>query len=299
LEMFAFGGDGTAVPNRAHTLDRFSGVTALAAGTAGDIGIGAYEDGDLVVWSEGDDAYPAAATGKLFVSSDRGATAPTAVGSFTNIIKAFAKMSNSVVGVGKTGAGAGYVAISNDRGVSWASVGGTVIAGLTGKELYDIAVDVKTGNAYIAGADGKLLKARQSGSTLTVTDISANHGIATDLLAVAVLAKNHLVIGGVGGTCKESLDGGVTWHTLDVPGTADVVSLAGNAFRLIIGAGSAIYERSIMTKNKIMGAVMNDGVTLGGAVTKVRMGLEDNFNQFFVTTAAGEVFAGLGFYPNA
>lgn len=299
LELAAFGGDGTAVPNRAHTLDRFASVTALTAGTATEIGLAAYNDGDLLVFAEADDTYSAATAGKLFVSADRGATAPTAVAAFTHIIKAFAKLSSSIIAVGKTTAGAGYIAISSDRAVSWSTVSGTVVASLTGKELYDVAVDDKTGYAYIVGADGTLLKARATGSTLTITDISTNHGIATDLLAVAVLGRNHVVIGGTGGECKESLDGGVTWRALSVPGSADITGLAGNIYRLIIGAGTVLYERSILTQNIVKAAVLNDGVTLGGAVTKIRMGLEDNFNQFFVSTAAGEVFAGVGFYPNA
>ncbi|APU89037.1 hypothetical protein Rctr85_008 [Virus Rctr85] len=294
------GGDGTAVPDVQLTDDRFGSVTALTGlGIATDTATAVFSEGDLVLVALTESG--ADPDGKLYVSRDRGVSFAVVAG-FTDIVNAFAKLGNTIIAIGDTGGAStgATVYLSEDQGSTWSEVTASAVTALTTQALNHVAVDPATGRIYMVADGGKMLVARLSGSTLTVSDISANTGAGiNNLNAVAVLAKNHVVIGGAAGFAAESKNGGVTFAVLDVPGSDAIGGLDGNIYRLVIGAGTKLYERSLITKNAITEIVPENGQTLVGAVTRVKMGLEGNMNQFFAVTASGEVVLGRGFYPNA
>jgi hypothetical protein len=296
--VVAVGGDGTAVPLVTNTDDRFSSVSAFVTGAAAaNVATAAYSEGDMILVNTNDGGAPP--VGETRVSRDRGATW-TIVADLAVIIHRFVKLGNTLIAVGETGAGAAKLYISEDQAATWTEVTASAVTALTTQALLDAAVDTATGQIYIVAKGGKMLKGRLSGSSMAVADISTNTGAGTNNInAVAVLGRDHIVVGGAAGYAEESTDGGVTFKTLDVPGSDPITGLAGNIYRLIIGAGTKLYERSIITKNAVTEIVLQNGQTLAGNVTRVIMGLGDNMNQFFAVTDAGEVALGVGFYPNA
>lgn len=296
--LIAVGGDGTAVPAVTKTDDRFNSNSALTGvGALTDVAQASFTDGDLVIVSVLETGTPN--TGSLWVSRDRG-TNWSQVAGFDAIINAFAKLGNTIIAVGETGGGAAKLFVSENQGTTFTEVTASAVTALATNGLNDVAVDRETGKIYIVADGGKMLVGRLAGSGMSVSDISANTGASTnDLNGVAVLRKNHVVIGGAAGFVAESQNAGVSFTAIDIPGSDDVGGLDGNQYRLVIGAGTKVYERSIYTKNAVAEVALENGQTLTGDITRVRMGLDNNMNQFFLVTDEGEVVLGRGFYPNA
>lgn len=296
--VVAAGGDGTAAAAITRTDDRFSSVTALTgAGALTDIAQALYTEGDMIIVSLLIEGTPD--TGELWVSRDRGATW-VQVATFVDLINAFAKVGTTIVAVGGVTGAAAKVFISEDQGNTWTAVTASAVTALTTKALLDVAVDDFFGKIYMVGEGGTVLVGRLAGSGMNVSDISVNAGGgANNVNAVAVLRPDHVVVGGAAGFAAESKDGGAEFVTLDVPGSDAIGSIAGNQYRLIIGAADKLYERSILTDNAVEEITLEYGVALAGDVTRIRMGLDGNMNQFFACTDEGEVVLGRGFYPNA
>lgn len=299
LSLITVGGDGTAVPSVIVTEDRFATVSTLTVGTAADRGKAIYNVGDTLVLAVYTGAtYTAATIGEIRVSTDRGVSWTEIVG-IVDPLAGFIGYDSTVYGFGKDASGDAVLYVSNNAGLSWTAV--TSAALPTGSGLLGGAYDVATGRAYFVGEDATVLVGRVVGSTLTLTDISANvTGLTTeDMLAVAVLGENNILIGGAGGKAFESRDGGVTWEAVAVSGTTAITSIAGNKHRAMVGAGSNLYERTVMTKNVFKKITLELGQTLSGVVTSVVMGPEGNFNLFATTTDAGEQVISKAFYPGA
>jgi hypothetical protein len=295
--VLTVGSDGTAAPSVIKTDDRFSSVTAPTGyGVETDEAHAVFTEGDTVIVSVLKQGTPD--VGELYVSRLRGST-PAKVANFTALINSFAKLGNSVIAAGETIAGAAKLFLSDDLGTTWTEVGGSVLTGMTAAGLNQVAVDKETGRAYIAADGGKLLVGRMVGSSMAISEVSGHGASSNNILSVAVLGRNHIIVGGAAGFCAESKDGGSTWTAVDVPGSDAVAAIGGNRLRTLFGAGTALYERSVLTKNAMKAIVLQDGQSITGNITRIVMGLEDNMNQFFVVTDDGEVAVGVGFYPGA
>jgi len=110
---------------------------------------------------------------------------------------------------GVKAAGGGWLAVSTDDGVTWASV--TVVAGITGA-VYALA-DVVGLILYVGGANGEL---HQWVAPATWTDLGTPLGFGTDdVLDIAIDGVAGVMV--VGGdstptfTCKYSANAGATW----------------------------------------------------------------------------------------
>jgi hypothetical protein len=291
------GGDGTAVPTVQVTANRYASITAKSMGALTDVGKDVATIGNTVITALYTGATFAAATaGKLFVSNDRLATSAVAVTGFIDVISRLVVVGNTVFAVGKDLAGEAVVHVSLNRGSSWTAVTSTALPAVA---LLDAAWDKAARKLYVVGEDGKVLVGEMSGSTMLFTDISANvNEASTDFAAVVVLDYNHIFIGGSGGKAKESRDGGATWSTVVVAGTTAITAADGDKNRLVVGAGTNVYLRDVLTSNNFSAITMEFGQTLAGIVASVRMAPE-NFNLFTITTANGEVAIMKPFYPGA
>lgn len=297
LDAIIVGGDGTAAPTVQVTDNRFGTVTSKSVGAATDVGKDVVTIGDNVVVALYTGASFAAATaGKLYVSSDRLATSPVQITGLVDVLSKFAVNGNTVYAVGKDDGGAAVMHISTNKGTSWVPVTSTA---LPAGALLDVAWDAMAQKLYTVGEDGAVLVGQMSGSTLVLTDISANVDEATtDFTTVVVLDYNHIFIGGSGGVALESRDGGVTWTTVVVAGTTAITAADGDKNRLVVGAGTNIYIRDVLTQGNFRAVTLEYGQTLAGVVADVTMAPE-NFNLFVVTTVSGEVVVLKPFYPGA
>jgi len=298
LAVITVGGDGTAIPSVIISEDRFATVSTSTVGTAADRAKAIYSNGDTLVLAVYTGATFAAATvGEVQVSQDRGSTW-TEITGLVDVIAGIAGNESTVFAFGKNADGDAVLHMSTNAGASWTASTSTVLP--TGSALMGGAWDNEQGRLYLVGEGGTLLVGRIVGSNLTLTDISANlPGTPGDLLAVAVLGENNILVGGAAGYAAESRDGGVTWETVIVSGTTAITAIAGNKHRAMVGAGSNLYERTVMTKNAFKKVTLELGQTLSGTITSLVMGPEGNFNLFAGTTDAGEQFLSKPFYPGA
>lgn len=301
LAFVAGGGDGTAAAEAIKTDDRFSTQAAMSTGAAiGQFVSAYYNDGSLIVEGTTDDFTPGtAATGSLHVSRDGGNTWSTISG-ITAPIYGIDRLGDTLFVVGGTGAGVPVLYKSEDGGKSWSAVSHTLISGTDA--FLGIAVDQESGRGYIVGEGGTLLLLQTSGSAVTLTDLSGNlAGSPGALGAIAVLAKDFIAVGGAAGYYAESQDGGVSFTQYGVSGSTAIAKIAGDRWRTVVGAGTKLYERSVLTNYEFQEVTLENGVSNTGTIRdiKIRVGTADNFNMFVAVTSDAEVILGKPFLPNS
>lgn len=294
--MLAVGGDGTAIPSLALTTNRFNDVTVLTSGAAAtNVGNAVYQKGDFILFACGIVATP---TAGIVRASYDGGTTWTALADIPEAIYDICDADGTLVLVGGDATDGGRVYLTSDRGATITEVTSTVIPAST--KLNAAAYDKATRRIYIVGDAGVLLVGRLSGSTLTLTDISANlEGAPGALNAVCVITKNELIVGGAAGYIYQSRDGGLTWTQAGVTTSSAITSIAGNRWRTVVAAGTVLYERIALNDNAFEVIVLQDGATVTGDYTRVRMNVGEDFNRFVAVTDDGEVVLGVGFYPGA
>lgn len=298
LALVAVGGNGTAAPAVWATKDRFSSVTnpALTGAAAGDVAKAVWTRGDNIVVSTYTGATLSAATvGSLYVSVDGGATF-SKISNVTSVIADIFEASGMLFAVGKNALGDAVIWTSDNNGQSWTSVTSTALPAAT--TLMSGSYDAETGRLYFVGG-AKLLVGKVIGTTLTLSDISAAlPATVTSLNRVLVVGSGELIVGGDAGYLVTSRDSATTFIKLSV-GSANVVGIAGNQYRLVVAAGNALYERTIMTDNDFRRVTLQNGQTITGNYTHISMAADDDFNRYAAVTTAGEVVFGKPFYPNA
>jgi hypothetical protein len=300
-DAFVAGGDGTLADVAGSTEDRFSSVDAIDLGIpVGSLATSMYVSGSVVLVGFADVAAPATAvTGGTSISVNSGAnfsldtnlTAPVwGVGFF----------SGQYLAIGGTGAGAPQMWTS-DNGIEWTAVSASALAGTD--TLTALAIDEEEGNFYVVGEGGSLYKGSFTGGTVSVADISANLPGAPGLLrSVAVVNGDRVIVGGATGYAAESFDGGATFSTVAVSGSAVVGAVAGNQYRQIYGIGDVLYERSILTKYDLSEIELENSAAFTGDITAIvtpAASAYNSFNYFLVTTDSGQVIFVKPRYPNA
>lgn len=300
LGMFAVGGDGVAVPEVRITDDRFESSTTSATGAAAtDIATAVYSDGGLVLVGTSDVANPtAAATGNMAVSTDGGTT--FALDTVILLpVHAITRLGDTLIAVGGAAAGPAKVWFSQDEGATWTA--STSAALPAADALIDVSADPETGRVYAVGESGTLLLIEVAGSSLVITDLSANlPGAPGVLWAVKVLAKDQVAVGGAAGYFAESLDGWVSGTQKSIgAGVSTIKAIAGTKYRTLAGAGTALYERSAASNYDFETVTLENGLTVTGDYTAIREGVDGDFNQFVAVTDDGEVVFGKAFYPGA
>ncbi len=303
LDVLAGGGDGTAAPLALSTDDRFESVTnpTTGIGTAKVI-TDIYTDGDIVVVAHSDKELPSgpATAGGIVVSTDDGANF-AAVSGITVPIFGVDRIGDTFVAVGGTGAGAAKVYIARGNVTTWTEVASVALPGTDA--LAGVAVDEYTGRIYMVGESGTLLVAQLSGSAMPISDISANlPGTPGLLTEVAVLGDDHVAVGGAAGYFAESFDGGATFQQKTVAGSTVIGAIGGTTLRTLVGAGTNLYERDILTNMDFKKVVLEDGQAVTGNYTAIATGVDEalgRFNMFVAVTDDSEVVIGKPFYPGA
>lgn len=291
-KLVAGGGDGVAIPLAIGTSDRFSSISTYVTGAAATHVITAiYRKNDFIIVAE-----KLAAVGALRVSYD-GGTTWSAVAGYAEIVNEIIDVDGTLVFVGGDGTG-GAVAISSDLGQTVTAITSTAIPAAAG--LNGVAYDKITGKLYIVGDSGTLLSGRFSGSTLSLSDISANlAGTPGALFRVVVRDAKEIVVGGAAGYLAESHDSALTFTEMAFNSASAVKGLAGNLWRLVVGAGTKVYEQTALTNYEIVELALENGVTLTGNITRARMNLNDDFNRYALCTDDGQIAILRPFYPNA
>lgn len=298
LSLLTAGGDGTAAPTIVVTDDRFTTTTTPSAGSVADVAYATFSVADVQLVSAGDDADPSAATTANVYRSIDGGTTYVEVPDIDIVVYKFISVGDDIMAVGVTVGGAASTWISTDRGNSFTEL---VNSDYPAAEAFvTAAYDKETLKLYFGGASGSLFTGRLSTTGLSLTDITANlGGTPTAIAEVVLLDRDNLVVAGAAGVVKESWDGAATFSTIAFPTTAAITCAAGNKYRLVLGSSTKVYQRSFLTRNRIVEAELEDGAVLTGNVTDVAMNVDDDFNRFAVCTDDGEVALGLPFYPTA
>lgn len=310
----AVGGSGNLADEgfAAVTDDRFATVTDISniTGTGSDYFHSSVSVGNTVVASSTASNDLSATAGTLHVSASRGEAGTwNAASGFAKPVYGLARMGEYIVGVGKGGtvlaAGPSGMCISSNQGASFEEITSSAL-GQANTILRDAAYDEDKARLYVVGTDssggaGKVLVATESGGDITVVDISANilSLAPTSLTQVAVLAEDHIAVAGASGFYAESRDGGTTWSKIAVGTTDAITALDGNVHRVVLGATTKLFERTILSNNDFTQITLQDGATVTGNYTAITMGLEGDMNSFIAGTSAGEIVAGRPFYPGA
>jgi hypothetical protein len=300
-ELAIVGGDGTAAASVLSSENRLSTTTShtLTGASDGDVAKAVFNDGDVILVAAYTSAtdFASATEAAVYRSGDRG-TSFAAVSGLDDAFVGFLHAGDAIFAYGNTIAGDAVIFFSLDQGVSWTEVTSDALP--TSDSLVDGAYDEETGFVYFVSSGAVLLKGRLSGESFSVSDISSNLvGSPSGLGAVAVLHKNIVLVGGASGYLAQSNDGGVTFVAKAISTTDAISAIDGNAWRTIVAAGTALFERSALTKNAFSAIVLRDGGSVTGDYTAVRMAPDDDFNRFVAVTDDGEVVFGAPFYPNA
>ncbi|MEP7290531.1 MAG: hypothetical protein ABI835_02055 [Chloroflexota bacterium] len=300
FDSFYVGGGAGGVADAAYlakTTDRFGATTVLTTGIpVGNSVVGLYADGDIVLAAFADNPIVAtAATGGTAISGDGGLSF-TLDGNLTAPIFDVDFFMGQYIAVGGVGAGQALLYVSDD-GVTWTSI---VSAQLPATQtLLSIAVDKENEIFYISGTGGTLLKGTKSGETITLSALAPTGVSTSDLNRVAVFGSDHLAVGGVGNYYAESFDRGVTWVRPTVPGSADIYGIAGISYiRSVVGTGSVIADRTILSDNNYVAKVPRSGATITGNYRDV-VTLPGEHQYFLGVTDAGEVVLLRPMFPGA
>lgn len=286
------GEDGdAAAPNSYVSGDRFATNSANSTGApVGSQIEDIFNDGDVVLMAFSDGVGVATGTtGGTLISADGGATF-TIDSNITEPVYGVTKFGGTYVAVGGTGSGAGLIWTSSD-GISWTAVSSTILSAGT-DALTDIAVDGDV--FYAVGEGGSLVRGQFSGDSIVLNDLSANlPGTPGTLNRILVLAEDNFVVAGASGYMAETEDGGSSFVQIPFPGSAAITALDGNRYRLLAGAGTNVYEASILNRNSWTAVY-----TATGNITDIDMA-EEEFNYFVIVTDGGEVIFARPPYPNA
>lgn len=299
LDLMAVGGDVAVLPTVVNTDDRFESVISGTTGAIGDIAYTSYADGDLQLVCVGDNVDPSAATSALVYRSINRGVDFTALTDIDIIVYDFIKVGSDILAVGVTTGGAAAVQISTDNGGSFTELTSTVLP--ASEALLSAAYDPDKQKIYFGGASGSLLTGRLGIAGMHLTDITANLATTAPSIIneVVYLDTDNIVVVGDSGIVQETWDGAETFNVIPFPVATEITAADGNKYRLVLGSGVNVYERSFLTKNRIEIAPLAEGVVLTGNITAIAMNTEDDFNRFAVCTDDGEVALGIPKYPNA
>lgn len=294
-KMIAVGGDGVAIPLVINTINRFSSISTYTSGSvATNLGQAVYRKDDFILAAFLVEGVPD--TGEIRRSLD-GGTTWTVVGSYTEIIYDILEIDGTFLFVGGDSTG-GAVAISFNQGTTITAITSAAIP--AGSALRSVDYDLSTNKVYISGDGGTLLVGNFNGSTLSLQDISGNlPGAPGILYRVLVRGDKEIVVGGAAGYLAESHDGGVTFTALAIGTSSAIRGLAGNLYRLLVGAGTGIFEQTALTDMELRSVTLSNGATITGDITNIVMNLEDDFNRYAIITDDGEVVMAVPNYPNA
>lgn len=309
LSGFYGGGDGVAAPSFLSTSNEWASGTAIlpATITTTEVVMKALSVPGGILVGYADTALSAtAAAGGIEFSSDGGTTWTSGVIAGVAITT---PIFDIVQGRGYIYAVGGSATVLRSRdGVNWTAVAlnNAAIPATTFWEGAD--VDASTGWVWLAGYDN--IGTASVAAILigeSYSDISTAVGAgASELFSVKVLAKNHVMYGGAAGILFEhplanNASASNPFTAVASNSTGAVHAIAGNKARTLIGAGTAILERSALTSREFDAIDGAAGLVITGNVRALRAGAmsgyaENGLNHFVATTDAGEIVVIKGCY---
>jgi hypothetical protein len=298
------GDDATALQGAefAYSSDRFATLTAPTTGfsTADYVVSSIFANGDFVLVATVDTIDPTTATaGEIEVSSDGGVNFDQATfdGGATPALFDIAYGDGYYYAVGSAGE-----IWRSPNGFSWTQVVTTTITGTD--DLYSIDYEPTARVFYAVGHDGTNgLMVRID--DLIVSDISASITalVTTNILhRVRVLGADHVMVGGAGGTLIENSGvlNGNSWYAVPVAGfSGTIYAFDGVPYRVVIGFGSDIYIRDLMTNMRFVKRDPVPGITVSGNYRDIVVGdTSVDVDNFLCVTDTSEVVILRNFSPD-
>ena len=279
---FFGGGDGTAVGTAFSTANGFASGTALTTGVpVGDVVTDIYSDGSITLIAHADtNDYATSVSGGIRYSKN-GTTFAAATGISTpihSIVKAGAKF---------------YAVGDNDvyrslDGVTWTAL----VTGLaTTVNFAQAAYDSSKNITWLVGVNsgaGVIYKMIDDG----ISAVTFPAG-AIEFVSVAVLAEDHILVGGNGGYVYESTKASgassASGWKIATFGTADVTVVGGKKLDAFFGIGTALYRRDPMTDMEWKLTPVSPAVA--GDYTDIAIARDVNgvIQTIRLSTTAGEV----------
>lgn len=302
-DLVAVGGDGSSTMLVAKSSDRGGTVEELdtSAFGAGIIGNTVVNQGSVLVIGYSDDVLASATDGGVAVSVDlENLVEATVDTSFGPIWGASAIPGLfMVVGGPSGGQSTAFISVdgSNYEEIESANLPATQAA-------LAVAADPDTGAFYVVGEGGLCLKGQISGEGFVFTALTPTNIGSDDLFSVHVFAKDFIGVGGEDGYFAISTDGGSTWLVPTTnAGTNTVHAIAGDRYRLVIGADDQIGMADILSNFAFENIVLKNAATLTGPVRGIAMSKDQKtgFNYFAIVSAdaAGELLVAQPAHPNA
>lgn len=291
--LVAVGGNGAAGSvDIYYSDDRFATIeNQQAVGSAGDIGTSVYTEGNIILVGWADNATPGSATaGGTYISGDLMASSPTADNDLSEPIWAVARFRGDYVAVGGT-ASQGKVWTSVD-GVNWKQ---QTTANLPTAALISLAVDDDNDVFYVGASDGTLIRGQFNGTAIQFSVITTP-GTPGSIAAIAVLDDDRFTAAGAASYGIETFNGGVAISTINFPGNSEISALAGTSIRSMVGVGTNLYVRDILTNNQYDQVVPENGVVITGNFTDIAVA--DN-EYFAAVTDDGEILFIKPYHPFA
>lgn len=269
-----------------------STVVASPPSPVANVGTSVYTDGDVVLVGFSDlpkSSYGAMtdpATGGTLFSNDGMQSTPALDTNITVSIMGVNKFNGQYIAVGGAGLGAAYVAVSDD-GVTWTAVTSDVLP--DDEAITAIDVDNDAGKIYVTTEGGSLFSGRENGGAIVFLDLTSRlPSSPSALFSVHVYAQDHFAVGGAAGFYAESLDGGDTFTSPAIPGTDAVNSITGSTHRALVGSGTKVYVRDVMTYMEFTLVTVQDALSITGDIVGLAQTREKNVNHFLAVSDEGE-----------
>lgn len=296
VEMVVGGGTGAANA-LLDTEDRFTASALFSTGAPASVYFrDIWTKGNIIFAGFSDATSVGSGTaGGTIISTDDGSNFSLDT-NITASVYGARKYLNLYLAAGGNGGAAPYFAYATD-GKTYTPVSSTLLSATF--PISSIAVDEEDGVFYMTTLQPKLIKGEYSGGSIVLTDLTSTlPATLQQLYRVTVLGRKHIIVGGANGYLAESLDGGDSWDKPAISGTGTIAGIAGNRHRTVIGVGSTLYERSVLTNFDFKPMTLQTGTTVSGNITAIT-NPPNEFNYFLAVTDEGEVIFTKPFYPGA
>lgn len=239
-------GDNVQSLDNSSPANRWDSASDLALGLAATDVVTdmiALNDALIITWADNID--PATATtGGVKVYRNGSATEVEAAGAaIANALYGITRQGTRIVVVGADGKV--FQTPTNDILNGWTDISDSTVTG----HFLDVAATPQV--VYIASADGKAYGLTGAAIEDITSDVDPA-GAASSLNAVSVLDNKrglvHVLFGGSAGFLSENTDAqnSDNWEVQTL-GSATITAISGSTWRVLVGGGTTLYERSLLT----------------------------------------------------
>lgn len=295
------GGDGgeSDKPYVGFSNDRGVTVTASAAfasaGVDEEIATSVVSNSGRIVVGIADGVTSTATAGRVLLSTDEGATAQASTG-ITTPVHDVAYFNGKFYAVGGTTVG-GVVLHSSTNGKDWTVVTSSALP--TSAEVgLSLGVDEENTIMYIGTSAGKVFRARPSGKTVAISNITAAVNTAVTFTSVNdILSTKGGVVEIVGEIASNAagyaytINDGAEWKSGVTPASGPINAISGHYERTFIGSGINVYDKDVLTSHSYAVVRPEDGVVVTGDVTGLSSPENETYNYAVGVTSAGMILS--------